>query len=265
MIARLLVRAARAGMMLLGASAVMFAVASSASAMPVYNNIPTKLPRGLNSIGFEATSTSQFGGLIELSKTRRGRANPVVTFVLDDWACQSGGGATCTSKKRASYPWPVTVNLYEVGAEDTVGSLIASQTQTITVPYQPSTGPECTGEATGAWYNKTAGECQFGYAFKAKIAFPSVTLPSQLIVGIAYNTEDHGAEPTGTPGPEDSLNLALMETAPKTGSDPLPEDVFVNSSWSEMYCEGATDVGTFGSSGACWAPYQVALGVNAER
>jgi hypothetical protein len=88
------------------------------------------------------------------------------------------------------------------------------------------------------------------------------TKPSKNgIFGYAFS---YGAEPTGKEGPEDSLNVGLVEVAPHTGTDPLPEDAYADSTNPEMYCEGATDVGTFGSSGACWAPYQPGFEVNAE-
>lgn len=261
-------RWARTGAGLLAAGAVVLGAPAAAGAlqMAVYRNIPNKLSRGMSSIGFEATSTSQFGGLIEASPKHKARANPRVTFVLDDWACQSGGGATCTTKPHSTYVWPITVDIYEVGAGNTLGALLASRTEPITVPYQPSTSQQCIEqEAPGAWFEKKSKECIYGYAFRANVEFPGVTLPSKAIVSVAYDTENYGAEPTGVVGPENSLNVALAEKAPARGADPLPEDVFVDSSWSEMYCADATDVGSFGDSGACWAPYQPAVEVSAEK
>jgi hypothetical protein len=250
---------------LLGTAAALLLLVGTASAMTIYNNLPKKRPGNVPSIGFEATSTSQFGGLVEFSKSRRGRRNPKVSFELSDWACQSGGGESCVSAKKSSYSWPVTVNLYD-GTGNVLGSLIASKTQAVTVPYRPSTSAECVAKGhPGDWLDKRTGECFAGYLFKVTYEFPGVTLPDRAIVGVAYNTQTYGAEPTGTSGPENSLNVGLISVAPTTGGDPLPEDVFVNSSWSEMYCEGATDIGTFGDSGACWSPYQPAFSVDAEK
>jgi hypothetical protein len=69
-------RSARAAAALLGMGALVLGSASAAGAMPVYNNVLQQLNRGVASIGFQATQTSQFGGLIELSKMRRARMNP---------------------------------------------------------------------------------------------------------------------------------------------------------------------------------------------
>ena len=82
-------------------------------------------------------------------------------------------------------------------------------------------------------------------------------LPSKLIVTVSYPT---------TSIPSQSLNVALSEPAENTlslGSDPTQE-LFVDSSNSEMYCAGATDVGTFGGTqGNCWEGYQPVFAVHA--
>lgn len=257
--------------------------AASASAMAIYDNLPRissenkKLPKNVPSIGFEATSTSQLGSLVGFSTLHRGRLNPKITFTLSDWACQSGGGETCVSHKKSAFSWPVTVNVYEVGPGNTVGALLGSKTETLSIPYRPSASPECATKGDpGAWLEAKTGECFHGLLKKYTYQLSGVTLPAtEAIVAVAYNTQDHGAEPTGVPGPENSLNVGLTETRvngkeqkeglPSVGSQPLPEDIFVNSSWSEMYCEGASDIGTFGDSGACWAPYQPSFQVSAEK
>jgi hypothetical protein len=265
MTGRLTGRTAKLSAALLIAVTALIITAASASAMLVYNNLPKKLPPNVPSIGFEATSTSQFGSLVELSKSRRGRRNPKVTFALSDWACQSGGGESCVSAKKSSYTWPVTVNLYN-GTGNALGSLIATKTQSVTVPYRPSASAECAAkEAPGAWYDKKSKECFNGFLFKVAYEFPGVTLPDSAVVGIAYDTQNYGAEPTGVSGPENSLNVGISSATPTNGANPLPDDVFVNSSWSEMYCEGATDIGTFGDSGACWEGYEPLLSVKTEK
>jgi hypothetical protein len=278
-------RSSRAGARLAVAVVAMVAVlvtAASAAAMPVYDNLPRissenkKLPKNMPSIGFEATSTSQFGGLVEFSPKSKGRNNPKVTFTLSDWACQSGGGETCTSAKKSTWTWPVTVDIYEAGVGGAVGPLVASRTETVTIPFRPSASAACASEDPGGWYEPKTKECFHGLLKKYTFAFSGVTLPAtEAIVAVAYNTQDHGAEPTGTPGPENSLNVGLTEVRtngkgqkeglPSVGGQPLPEDVFVSSSWSEMYCEGATDIGSFGDSGACWSPYQPSFEVSAEK
>ena len=92
-------------------------------------------------------------------------------------------------------------------------------------------------------------------SFTAKLRVTG-KLPTTLIVTVSY--------PTGS-GPSQSLNLALSEPSEHTlglGSDPTQE-LFLDSSWSEMYCAGATDVGTFGGSeGNCWEGDQPVIAVH---
>src|SRR5581483_1870759 len=53
----------------------------------VYNAIPSPLPPNVASLGFEATSTSQFGDYIHLAGTNRLLKTVTVTF--SDWALYS--------------------------------------------------------------------------------------------------------------------------------------------------------------------------------
>ncbi len=112
---------------------------------------------------------------------------------------------------------------------------------------------------------RSPNECFNGFLFKVTYEFPGVTLPDSAVIGVAYNTQSYGAEPAGVAGPEDSLNVGISSATPTNGSNPLPEDIFVDSSWSEMYCSGATDIGTFGDSGACWEGYEPLLSVKTEK
>ena len=60
--------------------------------------------------------------------------------------------------------------------------------------------------------------------------------------------------------------MSVSEPVEKTlslGADPTQE-LFLDSSWSEMYCPGATDVGTFGGTqGNCWEGDQPVFAVHA--
>ncbi|HTC73908.1 MAG TPA: hypothetical protein VK655_13535, partial [Solirubrobacteraceae bacterium] len=103
-------------------------------------------------------------------------------------------------------------------------------------------------EATNECFNGSLSD------FTAKMHVTG-KLPSALIVTVSYPT---------TTVPSQSLNVAVSEPSEDTlglGSDPTNE-LFLDSSWSEMYCEGATDVGTFGGSeGNCWAGDQPVIAV----
>jgi len=89
------------------------------------------------------------------------------------------------------------------GAPDT---LLATKTQNVTIPWRPVADATCS-PAT-AW-RAGNGQCYNGSAFNATFDLTSlhVTLPSDVIVGVAYNTADYGQTPIGVAGPYNSLNV----------------------------------------------------------
>src|SRR5882757_9875621 len=120
--ARLLVAA-----LLVGAFATLTAGAASA-AMPIYSNAAKPKPKNLASIGFEATSTSEFGSLVEFGGIAR--MSPKVTVRMSSWACQNLlGGVNCASAQGSTFNWPITINIYELGPGNEPGALLATQTQ----------------------------------------------------------------------------------------------------------------------------------------
>ena len=251
------VRPARLIAALIGAALSLVLMASPAIAMPVYNDLPNKLPPSVASEGFEATSTSQLGNVVELSKIHRGRRNPRVTFALSDAACETGGGETCSSAKNSSYSWPVTVSLYNAGPGNTLGALLATQTNSISIPFRPSASPACaTKGKPGEWFDKKTAGCFSGVTFKNSYSFAGLTLPNEVLVGLAYNTQDYGAEPTGVPGPENFLGVAMVAGAPRAGANPRGEELFVSSIWPQMYCGSSERLGVFAPSGVCPSHYE---------
>jgi hypothetical protein len=275
---------AKSAISILAAGAILALAAGSASAETVYSNIPSPLPGNVVSVGFEATSTAEFGGMVAFP-AETARARPTVTVGMSSWACQSGtwGNNTCATVPGAKFSEPVTLNIYEVGPDNEPGAKVATMTETFEMPYRPTASKKCTtGEAEGGWYH--IGSCFHGKLFKIKFSgapLNKVVLPSEeAIISVAYNTSDYGAEPQrpkpcdGEPQgcPYDSLNLALASGAPTIGSDPLlsQEEVYVNSKWSEMYCAGVTP-GSFELSGTCphtsqsWEDYQPMIEVRAKN
>ena len=66
------------------------------------------------------------------------------------------------------------------------------------------------------------GACYNGIAFNAVFDLSSlnVTLPNDVIVGVAYDTQSYGAAPLGVAGPYNSLNVGIPTTQAGTvGSD----------------------------------------------
>jgi hypothetical protein len=253
----------------LATTGVLAMTAGTAGAEMIYNNTPPHA-KNLVSESFEATQTSEFGGLVKFAGTSR--VNPVVTVTMSSWACQNlMGGAACQTSPGATFAWPITLNVYALGAEDEPGAKIASKTLEVNVPYRPSANNKhC--QLTSEGVVGFTGECFNGREFRVKFPLEGVTLPSEAIVSVAFNTSDYGAEPTHQPSVgEDSLNVGVTEpasfteptpVAPAVGSDPLPEDAYVNSLNSGSY-GGKGTVGTFSIAGE-WTGFQPVFEVKAK-
>lgn len=276
---------------ILGVTGIL-AIPLSASALSnavIYNNIPSPVPGNVPSEAFEATSTSEFGGQVQFAGTAR--YNPDVTVLMSSWGCQTGGWTTdnCTTTPGATFSEPITLNIYNVNADNSPGSLVTTTTKTFNIPYRPSAdNTHCTGPDSGdgysgngpngEWYSTTDKSCYNGYdnEISFDLTGQNVTLPSKAIISVAYNTSDYGAHPYGDATAchatsegcgYDSLNIGLNGT-PTTGTTPLPNEAYENSSWSGAYCGGSTgtfrlDVAT--TNPVCnWTGYQPAFEVSAS-
>jgi len=267
MIGRIPARTAKLAASLTATCAVLaVAAGASSAATVVYNNLPKPLPGNVQSVGFQATSASEFGGQIQTAGG--GATNPTITIGMSSWSCQSGSATdgSCVSAAGSTYNEPITLNIYSVGAEDSVGTKLVTVTQNFAIPYRPSANAtKCAGN--GGWYK--AGGCFHGKLFKIKFAKlgskkAPVTLPEKVIVSVAYNTFTHGYAPTGVEGPYDSLNVALTEplkegeeVLPSVGSDPAPADAYYNTTYGGFYCDGgAGGTGTFRLDAGCWTGEQ---------
>jgi hypothetical protein len=93
------------------------------------------------------------------------------------------------------------------------------------------------------------------------------TLPTKLIWGIAYNTQHYGANPVGTDGPWNSLNVGTQtfDGQPTYGTDVEPNGAFVAAGNGVAYGDkGANglntfrdDTGTVGfPAGQSWVDYK---------
>lgn len=230
-------RAARLAVAILAAAAFAALAAGAASAEVVYDNVPASLPGNFASIGLAATSTSEFGGEIELAGASREK--PTVKVVMSSWACQSGAWteASCiTSKPTKGFRVPVTIRVY--GAGELSEAPIAERTKTVKMLYRPSDSPgKCPAHE---WYDEATTECSHGFAFPIEIKLPKLKkMPKRTVITVSY---PHSS------GPAQSLNVAVSEPSEKTlsiGAQPV-EEWFANSTSSEMYCPGAKDVGTLG-------------------
>jgi len=232
--------------------------AGAASAETVYDNVPATLPANFASIGLAATSTTEFGGEIELAGTAR--KQPTITVVMSSWACESGNWTEkgkCLSPKGKTFKVPLTVKVY-AAAELSEGP-VAEFTKMEKMKYRPSDSTECvSGEQ---WYDPTTKECSHGYAFPLSISLKRLKkMPQKAVVTFSF---PHSS------GPATSLNISVSEPEEKTlsiGKDPV-EEWFANSTYSEMYCPGAKDVGKLGSEegvGCQGVNYQPVISVSAS-
>ena len=102
-------------------------VAGASQPSVIYNAIPNRLPPNVPSLGFEATSTSEFGDQINLAG--KARTLDAVTVTFSDWALHSGYPAMSAK----GWKWPITINVYSAiaGTPNKVGKKLASVTQAI--------------------------------------------------------------------------------------------------------------------------------------
>lgn len=153
---------------------------------------------------------------------------------MSNWALKStpanvnycaANPVTCNNE---GFYHPFKVTIYNAPTSGTigsrpVGSVIATVTQTKFVPWRPVAHVDCTG---GAW-KAGDGNCYNGYAFDLNFDLSSlgVTLPNDVVVGIAYNTQTYGAAPIGVDGPYNSLNVAVVGSV-TAGADDNTNNVY---------------------------------------
>lgn len=210
--------------------------ASPAAAAPavVYDGIPESQPPAYVSLGFAATSTTELGDYVLLAGDNRVVSSVTVGFT--SWACETGGWNTndCATTDGATFNHPITVTLYEaslVAGDPVAGDVIATVTQTQAIPYRPSADlVNCVG---GRWFDVESGSCFNGFAADLTFDFSSAgpITGNDLIVGVAFNTQNYGETPTGVPGPYDSLNVSLADDAPTVGTDENSDELM----WATSY------------------------------
>ena len=221
------------------AAIVMLSSPRQTRADVIFDNTPVPLPANIPSLGYQAEHTSEFGNEITFAGTERSLAD--VEIIMSDWANQSDwpsvGDAT-------GYDHPITLNFYNPGSGTTVGSLIASKTVTVHVP----------------WHTPNNAS---GVAFPVNFDFTGVTVPDTVIFGVAFNTETYGADPTGSAGPYISLNYGFAVADPSVGTDVDPDDEYWNTNVASNYADGGTaGVGIFREDTG-WAPDVATIQVNA--
>jgi hypothetical protein len=244
-----------------------------------YNAIPFE---GVNcspaAWSFEGDATSEFGDEVGLA-AGTGRNLVSLNVLFSSLACSDSGhwyDGTCVTTPGTTFDWPITANIYAVNdcsGTPCPGTLLATVTQTQTIPYRPSAagiGGQCTNPAK--WFNPSnitsADGCQNALAVVLPFNFTTgITIPDQVIWTVAFNTTDYGAAPIGdgaacvssAPGcPYDNLNVGATSypNAPYAGTDIDPNGVFFNSTFSGFYCDnGMGGIGLLRLDTPCWTGY----------
>jgi hypothetical protein len=253
------VRLAVAIVIAIGALAIGAATASAAPAKVVYSNLNT-VPSMVNGKPNEDTYSEApfdfpFGGMVEFS--HRPGVIKSLTAQVDSFTCEHGiyNLENCyTGHPTKKFSYELTAKIYEVGAGEEPGALVASSTERFKIPYRPTTNAlicPATPEGKGFGPNCDVG----GYlaTVKFKRFAPAAVLPERAIIMITS---------TGTDSPNDVVNVGLQtsykewdealgpgeegfvgeppvnEGKPAVGEDPLPEDAFVSGALSAGGWEG---------------------------
>lgn len=241
--------------------------ASAVASAPVYDALPSPLTPNVASLGYEATSTSEFGDYVHLAGTNRTLKS--ITVTMSDWALFSDYSSDVRySGNSVTWSHPITVNVYgnHLGANGAPDTLLGTKTQVVIIPWRPVADPTCAG---GTAWRASDNNCYNGKAFNATFDLSSldVVLPNDVIVGIAYNTADYGANPIHLAGPYNSLNVGIPigQTA-SVGTDDSADKVFWNTSYAGFYTDGgAGGVGVLRTD-TNWTPNgTVAMQVVAEE
>ncbi|HEY8186109.1 MAG TPA: hypothetical protein VIF64_08575 [Pyrinomonadaceae bacterium] len=246
-----------------------------AQGLPIYNNIPSPLPGNVAGYGFEASGTSEFGDRIMFAPAT-GRSLTTVTLTMSSWGCQSGHwySGDCVTAPGATFSHPITLNIYNVVAGNQVGTLIGSVTQTFAIPYRPSAdNVNCTGANVGKWYDASSNTCFNGKASDITFSLSGLTVPNQVIFGVAYNTTHYGYTPIGPLAPcntspggcgYDALNVGVVDPAVynTVGSNPAPDDAYQYTIFSS--CTNGPII-PFGLDAGCWTGFKPSIRFNAAN
>jgi hypothetical protein len=258
-------------------AAFLIVAANTATGQVIYDSTVTPLPGNVPSVGAEAYSFTELGDEVTFAGTSRKLVSVNVT--MSSWGCQSGTwfNANCVTTPGATFSIPITFNIYNPGLGNTAGTLIATRTQTFTIPYRPSSdNTNCTG---GRWFQTSSATCFNGLAKNITFDFTpmNVVLPNTVVYGVAYNTSHFGPAPIGeTPTcyttsagcPYDSLNIGLGPVV-NVGTKPFFNTLYQNAVYAGDYCDnGADGVGIMrldSLSSACWVGYIPTAKFNASN
>lgn len=219
--------------------------AVNSSSAVVYDALPSVSPQtNYPSQPFQAQQVSEFGDYIKLGGSNR--VLDSVTVTMSTWARYSEYSAN-TDYNSSGWSLPITVNIYgdQFNSNGAPTNRIASVEKTINIPWRPEGDSSCPNTGYGAGFAWKAGDgtCKNGLAFNATFDLSSLkaTLPDDIVVSFAYNTETYGAHPTHVSGPYNSLNIAIPSgQGVSVGSDNNTGAVVINAASNAAGAYGDT-------------------------
>lgn len=229
----------------------------------LYSSLPRTLPPDWWGLSYGGTGATEFGNKVNLASSAP-LDNVVVD--LDSQACETGSGATCVTTPGATFNLPVTFTIYNQGSSaGSVGSVIATKTDTFAIPYRPSASPTACNAASNSifagysndgtqWFDSATGSCYYGITDAITFNFGDISLGStSVIYGISYDATD--------PGPGQSLNVLETSETPSGsvthGSDTDPGNLFVAASAGNAVGGNGGEV-TCSAVGTAFAEYGTA-------
>lgn len=185
---------------------LVFGTSVGRAATVVFGNIPNSGHAGYDSSydshGFEAQNTAELGNVVGLAGTARKLHTVTITMVTH---AKSADWSALYASNNVGWYHPLMLTVWKADASE----ILATKTVSTLIPWsQPAPGHQ-------------------GMAFNVGFDFSSenITLPSSVLVSVAYNTQNDGFQPLGTAGPYNALNYGTFDFAPIVGSDVNPNEV----------------------------------------
>lgn len=227
--------------LLLAAAALLAAHGVASAQQVIYSNAPVSLDPNYSSLGFQATSTNEWGDDITFAAgTSRNLLNARV--VMSDWALRSNYVGTVWDVPDG-FTVPITLTLYAFGDGNAPGAAIATRTVNQFIAWRPEDDPAC-GPLGGFGTN-----CYAGLAQSIMFDLTGVTVPDRIIFGVSFNTETWGYNPIGAPGPYNSLNIGAFTTL-TVGTRNTPDDTY----WANRFLTSNNN-GVFLRDQGGWADF----------
>ena len=215
------------------------AAAGAAPAKVVYNDLNTVAVTVNGHFNEDTYSAAPFefpyGGMVEF--THRPGVLKGLTAQVDSFTCEHGtyNLENCyTAHPSKKFSYELTASVYEVGAGNEPGDLVATSTEKFKIPYRPTTDVDCpaTPEGKGFGVNCDVG----GYLATVKFKkFSPVVLPERAIVLITNTGSDRESDVVNV-GVQTSYKewdgtfveaSAIDGGVPSIGADPLPEGAYI--------------------------------------